>query len=381
MIDDPILVVTPSDQVIKNEPVFIEALQKCISMVNSDDEKRTLCILGVPPTSPEIGYGYIKCSTKSGEFGEYNVTKFIEKPDIKSAQNFLGEGNYFWNSGVFVLRASAWLSALEEFCPEILFSTLAAWEARALDQLGGVTFIRPDKDLFDDIPSNSIDYAVIEKSPSSKYLVKMLELDAGWSDLGTWDAVWQKGIKDECGNVVSGDVLLNDSKNSLINANTRLVTAVGVDNLIIIETADAVMVANRFKGQDIKEIVVQLDARGREEKNLHRKVSRPWGFYDNLDEGECFKVKRIHVKPGASLSLQKHRHRAEHWVVVKGIAEVTIGDQVILLRENQSTYIPQGQIHRLVNPGSEILELIEVQSGSYLGEDDIVRLDDAYGRK
>jgi mannose-1-phosphate guanylyltransferase/mannose-6-phosphate isomerase len=221
---------------------------------------------------------------------------------------------------------------------------------------------------------------VIEKCPGSEYQVKMIELDAGWNDLGAWDAVWQVGKQDESGNVTIGDVLTSNSKNSLIQSSGRLVSAVGVENLIIIETADAVLVINKENSQDVKHIVGQLDAQKREEKNLHRKVSRPWGWYDSIDEGERFKVKRIQVKPGASLSLQMHQHRAEHWVVVKGVAEITNGEQVITLAENQSTYIPQDQIHRLSNPGNSLLEIIEVQTGSYLGEDDVIRLEDSYGR-
>ena len=240
--------------------------------------------------------------------------------------------------------------------------------------------VRPDKEVFNVIPRESIDYAVIEKCPGSKFPIKMVELDAGWNDLGAWDAVWQVGTKDERGNVISGDILLNDSKNSLVHASSRLVSAVGVENLIIVETADAVLVTTRANSQDVKHLVGQLEQHQREEKQLHRKVSRPWGWYDSVEEGERFKVKRIQVNPGASLSLQMHHHRAEHWIVVKGTAEVTNGDQVITLTENQSTYIPQGQTHRLVNPSKETLEIIEVQSGDYLGEDDIVRFEDNYGR-
>jgi mannose-1-phosphate guanylyltransferase/mannose-6-phosphate isomerase len=240
--------------------------------------------------------------------------------------------------------------------------------------------LRPDKKLFNAIPSESIDYAVIEKCPGSKFPVKMVELNAGWSDLGTWDAVWQSGKQDQDGNVTSGDTLLTNSKNLLVHTSSRLVSAVGVENLIIVETADAVLVANRANSQDVKNIVTELIAKKREEIILHRKVARPWGYYDSIDEGERFKVKRIQVKPGASLSLQMHHHRAEHWIVVKGTAEITKGDQVMLLTENQSTFIPQGQTHRLKNPGNTTLEIIEVQSGSYLGEDDIVRFEDTYGR-
>ena len=281
---------------------------------------------------------------------------------------------------MFVLRASTWLAALKEFHPDILDATHKAWDQKTEDLVEGTTFVRPDKALFSGIPSKSIDYAVIEKCPGSQYIVKMAELDAGWNDLGAWDAVWQVGNKDTEGNVTSGDVLLSSSTNSLVHATSRLVSTVGLDNMIVIETADAVLVADRSKSQDVKHIVNQLEAQQREEKNLHRKVARPWGWYDSVDEGERFKVKRIQVKSGASLSSQMHHHRAEHWIVVKGTAEITNGNQVITLTENQSTYIPQGQTHRLANPGKTTLEIIEVQSGSYLGEDDIVRFEDKYGR-
>jgi mannose-1-phosphate guanylyltransferase/mannose-6-phosphate isomerase len=286
---------------------------------------------------------------------------------------------------MFVLKASVWLSALKEFRADIFGATETAWVARTTDQSDQATFVRPDKAIFNTIPSESIDYAVIEKCPgshgSNSFAVKMVELDAGWNDLGAWDAVWQVGQQDTDGNVTSGDTLLANAKNSLVHASSRLVSAVGIQDLIIIETADAVLVADRKNSQDVKNIVAQLESQKREEKNLHRKVARPWGWYDSVDEGERFKVKRIQVKPGASLSLQMHHHRAEHWIVVKGIAEITNGEKVITLTENQSTYIPQGQAHRLANPGKEPLEIIEVQSGSYLGEDDIVRFEDNYGRQ
>ena len=240
--------------------------------------------------------------------------------------------------------------------------------------------MRPDKVIFNTIPSESIDYAVIEKCPGSQYAVKVIELDALWNDLGAWEAVWQVANKDVQGNVASGDTILSNVSNSLVHASTRLVSAVGLSNVVIIETADAVLVADRSKSQEIKKIVAKLEEGRRTEKNLHRKVARPWGWYDSIDEGDRFKVKRIQVNPGASLSLQKHEHRAEHWVVVRGVAKITNGDQVITLVENQSTYIPQGQLHRLSNPGTEALQIIEVQSGSYLGEDDIERFEDQYGR-
>lgn len=381
---DPILVITPADQTVKNSIAFTKALQDCVAVVDADKTNQTIAILGITPTAPETGYGYIKRNENCGSHGEFSVEKFVEKPDSKTAQAYLADGNYLWNSGMFVMRASTWLAALKEFRPDIFGATESAWMAKTTDQSGEFAFIRPDKEIFKSISSESIDYAVIEKCPGSNgpnsFAVKMVELDAGWNDLGAWDAVWQVGKKDEQGNVVSGDALLSNTRNSLIHSSGRLVSAVGVENLIIIETADAVLVADRKNSQDVKHIVNQLEAQMREEKNLHRKVARPWGWYDSVDEGERFKVKRIQVKAGASLSLQMHHHRAEHWIVVKGIAEITNGDQVITLTENQSTYIPQGQTHRLANPGKGPLEIIEVQSGNYLGEDDIVRFEDTYGR-
>ena len=378
--EDAILVITPADQTVKNSAAFTKSLQDCIELVVADAENRTIAILGITPTSAETGYGYIKRSGNQGDHNEYVVDRFVEKPDAKTAKSYLQDGNYLWTSGMFVLRASTWLAALKKFRSDIFSATDAAWQTRTVDQSASVVFIRPDKDLFNGIPSESIDYAVIEKCPGTKYQVKMVELNAGWNDLGAWDAVWQVGKQDEQGNVTSGDTLLSNSKNSLVHASSRLVSAVGVENLIIVETADAVLVADRKNSQGVKNIVSQLEVQKRNEKNLHRKVARPWGWYDSVDEGERFKVKRIQVKPGACLSLQMHHHRAEHWIVVQGIAEITNGDQVITLTENQSTYIPQGQVHRLSNPGVAPLEIIEVQSGSYLGEDDIVRLEDTYGR-
>ena len=372
---DPILVVTPADQTVTNPAAFTKALQNSIQIA----QEGAIAILGITPTAPETGYGYIKVQGQAAHQG-FTVERFVEKPNEATAKQYLAEGGYFWNGGMFVLKASVWLAALKEYRPDILAATEKAWQAKTTDTSGDADFIRPAKELFNAIPSESVDYAVIEKCPGSQYPIKMVELDAGWNDLGAWDAVWQVGKQDHAGNVTSGDTLLTNSKNSLVHASSRLVSAVGVENLIIVETADAVLVADRKNSQDVKNIVGQLEAQKREEKNLHRKVSRPWGWYDSVDEGERFKVKRIQVKPGASLSLQMHHHRAEHWIVVKGTAEITNGDQVLLLTENQSTYIPQGQTHRLTNPGKTPLEIIEVQSGSYLGEDDIVRFEDTYGR-
>ena len=375
---DPILVITPADQTIQNQSAFTKALQDSIQTVEGNPN--AIAILGITPTAPETGYGYIQRSGVKDQNNAHEVDRFVEKPDSKTAQAYLADGSYLWNSGMFVLKASTWLAALKEFRPDIFEASQKAWQAKSEDSADGVGFIRPNKEEFKSIPSESIDYAVIEKCPQSQFPIKMVELNAGWNDLGAWDAVWQVGKQDQDGNVTSGDTLLANSRNSLVHASSRLVGAVGVENLIIIETADAVLVADRKNSQDVKTIVNQLELQKREEKNLHRKVVRPWGWYDSVDEGERFKVKRIQVNPGASLSLQMHHHRAEHWIVVKGVAEITNGDQVITLTENQSTYIPQGQAHRLANRGSEPLEIIEVQSGSYLGEDDIVRFEDTYGR-
>jgi mannose-1-phosphate guanylyltransferase/mannose-6-phosphate isomerase len=341
------------------------------------------------PTAPETGYGYIQRSLDKGKNNEFSVSRFVEKPDANSAQTYLEDGDYLWNSGMFVMHASSWLAALAQYRPDIANAAKLAWQSKAIDQSEKFTFIRADKACFATIPSESIDYAVIEEcsieavagDSKDNFILKMVELDAGWNDLGSWNAVWKVGKQDSQGNLMVGDVLLTDTKNSLVHSESRLVSVLGVENLIIVETADAILVTNRSDSQDLKKIVLQLDQKDREEKNFHRKVLRPWGWYDSVDEGERFKVKRIQVQPGASLSLQMHHHRAEHWVVVKGVAEIRNGDEIIRLSENQSTYIPQGQKHRLSNPGKEPLEIIEIQSGSYLGEDDIVRFDDVYGRQ
>ena len=369
---DPILVVTPADQTVTDPEAFTFAMHQAIKRA----EAGGIVILGIQPDRPETGYGYIKAISGVTRGAVSQVEKFVEKPDSKTAQHYLAEGGYYWNAGMFVLKASVWIKALKEFRPDIANATQAAWQSKTSD----AKFVRPGKEEFAAVPSESIDYAVMEHCPGSPFVINMVALDAGWSDLGAWDAVWGVLPKDAQGNAHVGDVLLTDSHNSLVQATSRLVTLVGVRDLVVIETPDAVMVADKTRSQDVKHIVAALQKSGREEHTLHRKVHRPWGWYDSIDEAERFKVKRIMVKPGASLSLQKHHHRAEHWIVVKGTAEITNGDKVMLLTENQSTYIPLGEVHRLANPGSIPLEIIEVQSGSYLGEDDIVRFDDTYGR-
>jgi mannose-1-phosphate guanylyltransferase/mannose-6-phosphate isomerase len=308
------------------------------------------------------------------------VLSFKEKPNFTTAEHYLAEGNYYWNAGIFVLRASRWLQALEQFRPDILRTTTSAWRQRSVDSNLAGSFVRPSEAEFNVVPAESIDYAVMEHLPGSGQPLCMVPLNAGWSDLGSWDAVWQSLQKDTMENAHLGDVLTTDSKRNLVHASSRLITLVGVQDLVVIETPDAVLVADKTRGKDVKQIVSQLQKAQRVEQALHRKVHRPWGWYDSVDEGDRFKVKRIQVKPGASLSLQMHHHRAEHWVVVKGMADVTNGDITLRLTENQSTYIPLGARHRLANPGSINLEIIEVQSGDYLGEDDIVRFEDTYGR-
>ncbi len=370
---DPVLVVTPADQTVANEPAFNAALQQAVAAA----AEGSIVILGVTPTQPETGYGYIQIDAPAhADASTFPVARFVEKPDAATARHYLDEGGYFWNAGMFVLKASVWLQALETFRPDIANATRGAWKENAQDGM----FVRPAKDLFASIPSESVDYAVMEKCPGSVFDIQMVALDAGWSDLGAWDAVWNVLPKDEQGNAHLGDVLTTDSRNTLVHATSRLVSLVGVQDLVVVETPDAVLVADKTRSQDVKQIVNALSQQKREEHALHRKVNRPWGWYDSIDEGGRFKVKRIQVKPKASLSLQKHHHRAEHWIVVTGTAEITNGDKVLTLTENQSTYIPLGEVHRLANPGTIPLEIIEVQSGGYLGEDDIVRFEDTYGR-
>jgi len=366
---DPVLVVTPADQTVVDGPAFTAALQDAVRQAQGG----AIVILGITPDRPETGYGYIRAGAEGTGL---RVEAFVEKPDAATARKYLDQGGYYWNSGMFVLRASVWLKALQQFRPDIEQATRAAFGGKAVDG----AFVRPAKDAFAAVPSESIDYAVMERCPGSPIALRMVPLDAGWNDLGAWEAVWQVAEKDASGNASRGDAIIADSRNTLVHATSRLVSAVGLENIVVVETPDAVLVADRSRSQDVKKIVNQLSAAQRDEQNLHRKVHRPWGWYDSIDMGERFQVKRIMVKPGASLSLQMHHHRAEHWIVVQGTAEIVNGDKTLLLTENQSTYIPLGQVHRLSNPGKVPLEIIEVQSGSYLGEDDIVRYQDTYGR-
>jgi mannose-1-phosphate guanylyltransferase/mannose-6-phosphate isomerase len=361
---DPVLVVTPADQTITDGAAFTTALRGAVGMA----AEGAITILGIKPDSPETGYGYIRADGAK-------VAQFVEKPDAATAEKYLADGGYYWNAGMFVLKASVWMAALERFRPDIASACRASWATRTSD----AKFVRPSKAEFAAVPSESVDYAVMEKCPGVLD-IRMQPLAAGWNDLGAWEAVWQVAEKDAAGNASTGDAIISDSSNTLVHATSRLVSVVGLKDVVVVETPDAILVASREKSQDVKNIVNQLGREQRGEQMLHRKVHRPWGWYDSIDNGPRHQVKRIMVKPGASLSLQMHHHRAEHWIVVNGTAEITNGDKVLLLTENQSTYIPLGQTHRLANPGKVPLEIIEVQSGSYLGEDDIVRFEDTYGR-
>jgi mannose-1-phosphate guanylyltransferase/mannose-6-phosphate isomerase len=365
---DPVLVMTPADQTVTDANAFAHALRAAVKQAADG----AISILGVAPDRPETGYGYIRSEPRGHE---QLVARFVEKPDLATAQKYLADGGYYWNAGMFVLKASVWLAALGRFRPDILAACQAAFAAGSTD----AKFVRPGKAEFAAVPAESVDYAVMERCPGVLD-IRMQPLAAGWNDLGAWDAVWQVAPKDAAGNAAVGDAIVTDSRNTLVHATSRLVSVVGLEDAVVVETPDAVLVASREKSQDVKKIVSQLGAEQRGERALHRKVHRPWGWYDSIDAGPRFQVKRIMVKPGAALSLQMHHHRAEHWIVVSGTAEVTNGDKVIMLSENQSTYIPLGQTHRLANPGKVPLEIIEVQSGSYLGEDDIVRFEDTYGR-
>ncbi len=369
-VQDPkgILLILPADHHISNTEAFLAAIAKGATLA----EDGHLVTFGVLPSGPETGYGYIKRGKAIEGTGAFAVERFVEKPDLETAKSYLAEGGYDWNAGIFMFRADTILDEMRKHCPEI---AARAGEA-VVKGVRDLDFLRLDAEAFGASPSNSIDYAVMEHAAN----VAVVPADMGWSDIGSWSALWEIGEKDESGNVISGDVLTADTKNSYIRAENGLVATVGVENLIIVETGDVMLVASRDRVQEVKAIVDRLAANGRTEHQLHTRVHRPWGYYEGLDSGERHQVKHLMVHPGASLSLQMHHHRAEHWVVVKGRAEVTVGDKVSILEENQSVYIPLGTTHRLANPGTEPLSIIEVQSGAYLGEDDIVRFDDVYGR-
>ncbi len=366
---DPVMLVLPADHVIPDVAAFQQAIQQASALA----EDGFLVTFGITPISPETGYGYIEQgSAITGFTNAWQVAAFAEKPNLETATAYLCGGKHLWNSGIFMFKASAFLRELETYKPEILEACKKTFKQAQHD----LDFIRLDAATFKECPSDSIDYAVMEHTRHAA----IVPLNAGWNDVGAWSAVWEVSERDAANNVLRGNVMTHDASNNLVFTEDRLVTLVGVDDLIVIETKDATLVAHKSKAQDVKRIVTALEAEGRSEAIIHRLVNRPWGCYDSVDAGERFQVKRITVKPGAKLSLQKHHHRAEHWIVVKGTAEVTCDDKTFLLTENQSTYIPLGSVHRLANPGKVPLELVEVQSGSYLGEDDIVRLEDQYGR-
>ena len=367
--DDPILLVLPSDHVIRNDARFADTVRRATREAASG----RLVAFGVVPTYAETGYGYIMAAAHSGPSDDARpVEKFREKPSAECAAAWIEAGDCFWNSGMFVFGARAYLHELEVHAPSIRRAVAAAHDAAESD-LG---FMRLDAKAFGMSPTVSVDYAVMERT-SNAWVVP---LNAGWQDVGSWSSLADLSPRDDAGNVVRGDAVIHDTRDSLVHSNDRLVATVGVTDLIVVDTADAVLVADRNATQDVKSIVRHLEQTGRHEHSTHRRVFRPWGSYDSVHSGDGFRIKHIIVQPGQSLSLQAHRHRAEHWIVVRGIGRVTRGDETFLLHGNQSTFIPQGARHRLENPGSSPLELVEVQTGSYLGEDDIVRYEDAYGR-
>lgn len=372
---DPILLVMPSDHVIVNASAF----QACISKGVSSALQNSIVTFGIAPDAPETGYGYIQTGELLGDVGITQIARFVEKPNQQTAQAYIDDGSYLWNSGIFMVRASVWLAAINQCRPDIFSTCQTAWNKGSHEG----NFIRVNETAFTACPNDSIDYAVMEKLSSNHPSLPsgvVIEFSGGWSDVGAWDSLWQVLPKDEAGNVSRGDVILHECKNTLAISENRLVACVGVENLTVVETPDAILVVHKNRTQDVKKIVDSLKLTKRVEVILHRKIFRPWGWYDAVDAGERFQVKRIVVKPGAALSLQMHHHRAEHWIVVRGTAKVTRDDKSYLVSENESTYIPLGTRHRLENPGRLPLEMIEVQSGSYLGEDDIVRFEDIYGR-
>ena len=384
--EDPLLLVLPSDHIIKDQAAFNRAIQVAITAA----EQGQLVTFGITPLSPETGYGYIRIAANSGHHYTHNgataakvhqlhqvqqahaVLAFVEKPSRSTAEEYLASGNHYWNSGMFVFRASRYMEELSRYQPAMVAACRNAVELAKKDS----DFIRLDQEAYAVSPDIAIDYAVMERTEHAS----MVTMEAGWSDIGSWASVWASAEKDENNNATQGDVMLQDCEDCLVHGTTRLITAVGMRNTVIVETADALLIMDTDRAQDTKKLVERLTKTSRPEADQHREVARPWGLYDSIGNGKRFQVKRIEVNPGAKLSLQMHHHRAEHWVVVKGTARITNGDKEYLLTENQSTYIPIGVTHSLENPGKIPLELIEIQSGAYLGEDDIVRLEDRYGR-
>jgi len=365
---EALMVVMPADHMIADSEAYRKAVRVGLELAGAG----YLVTFGIVPDHAETGYGYIRQGPLIGAGPAHQVGKFVEKPDSATAERYLASGEYLWNSGIFLMRASRWIEELKKFRPDIEHACRKAVNGSREDR----DFYRPEPKAFRSCPADSIDYAVMEKTDRAV----VVPLDAGWSDVGAWSSLWEVSPRDDRGNVIHGDVAAIDTMNSLLMARHRLLTTVGIDEMIVVETADAVLVADMRKAQDVKKVVNWLKERGREEYRVHRKVYRPWGSYEGVDAGPRFQVKRLTVKPGAQLSLQMHYHRAEHWIVVRGTAKVTVGERVFVLSENQSTYIPLGEKHRLANPGTIPLEIIEVQSGSYLGEDDIERFADVYDR-
>ncbi|MCD2518894.1 mannose-1-phosphate guanylyltransferase/mannose-6-phosphate isomerase [Massilia sp. G4R7] len=366
---EALMLVLPADHVIDNGAAFRDAVERAVTLVGQGK----LATFGIVPTSPETGYGYIRRGEAVANCGDcYAVARFVEKPDAATAQSFLDEGGYYWNSGMFMFGAERFLAELKEHAPQIA----AAAEKAVSTGYRDLDFCRLEEQAFTDSPSDSIDYAVMEKTVDAA----VVPADIGWNDVGSWSALWEVQPKDANGNAQRGDVYLDKVKNSLVRAESRIVAVVGVEDIVVVETQDAVLVTHKDQVQRVKQVVDHLKSKARTEHLHHTRVYRPWGHYEGIDAGDRFQVKRITVKPGEKLSLQMHHHRAEHWVVVSGTARVTCGEKVSLLSENESTYIPIGMNHRLENPGKLPLHIIEVQSGSYLGEDDIVRFEDIYQR-
>jgi mannose-1-phosphate guanylyltransferase len=364
---NPILLVLSADHLINNNNEF----HKSIEIATKSAEEGKMVAIGVKPNKPEIGYGYIEVNnSKNNEY--YDIISFTEKPNLENAKKYLDSGNYYWNSGIFMFKASAYLKELELHEPEIYTICKKSCNKASKD----LDFIRLNNEEFYKCPEKSIDYAVMEKTNSGV----VVPFDGGWSDIGSWESLWDSKPKNSNNNIIEGDVILSKVKNSYIHSSNRLVTVNDLSDLVIIDTQDALLVSSKKNSQDIKNIVEKLKNDNRSEPDNHRKVYRPWGYFDSVDSGKSFKVKRIFVNPGAKLSLQKHKKRSEHWVVVKGVALITCGEEVFKLQENQSTYIPRGEIHRLENCGIETLEIIEIQTGEYFGEDDIIRLEDDYKR-
>ncbi|MFM2107133.1 MAG: hypothetical protein RLZZ513_201 [Pseudomonadota bacterium] len=365
---DPLILVMPSDHIIQD----IAAFNTAVALARDAASDGLLVTFGIVPDRAETGYGYVMAGDLLKPAGVHQVARFAEKPDLETAQAYVASGQYCWNSGMFMFRASVFLEELAAHRPDIREGAEKAWHNAHRD----LEFIRLDKEAFAACPSESVDYAVMEKTRNAA----MVSLDAGWNDVGAWPAVWESQAKDDSGNAGRGDFMFEDASGCYVHADHRLVTLLGTQDLFVIETSDAVLVGHKDHAQGVKKIVERLQASKRKETDFHREVFRPWGSFDSIDQGEKYQVKRITVAPGAKLSLQYHHHRAEHWVVVSGTGKVRIGEHTQILAENQSVYIPVGETHSLENPGSVPLELIEVQSGSYLGEDDIVRLEDIYGR-